>query len=183
MDAYGTGCSNVDTSIATDASVTTITLEIVGATLTADYPGSTAEIRWYRDGVLLNSATGNDQISITDAAEYSVEVEYASGCILTASSADIAGKVLGNEDAMAMRIVSYPNPTQADVTLNVNSQYMGEHKVIITSMTGQVMMQSSFEKSSFEAEHAMNVANLEKGIYNVQIRYDGLTQNVRIIKK
>jgi hypothetical protein len=183
MYADGTGCSNVDPSVVVNAQIRNITLEVQGAQLIANYSNTgVSDIRWYRDGVLLTNATSNS-ITITDAAEYSVEVEYATGCIVTASSADIAGKVLGNQDAMAMKVVSYPNPAQADVTLNVNSQYMGKHEVIITSMTGQVMMQSSFEKSSFEAEHAMDVANLEEGIYNVQIRHDGLTQNVRIIKK
>ncbi|WKV12736.1 T9SS type A sorting domain-containing protein [Marivirga harenae] len=183
MYADGTGCSFVDPAITTDATVRTITLEVQGALLSAEYPtGGVSDIRWLRDGVLLTNAD-DSEITISDAAEYVVEVEYNDGCIISASSADIAGKVLGNNDAMAMKVVSYPNPAQADVTLNVNSQYMGRHEVIITSMTGQVMMQSSFEKSSFEAEHAMDVANLEEGIYNVQIRHDGLTQNVRIIKK
>ena len=180
--ADGSGCTVSYPETRTfSASPNNVTLEVQGAQLIANYNGG-ATVRWYRDGVLLTNATSNS-ITITDAAEYSVEVEYATGCIVTASSADIAGKVLGNQDAMAMKVVSYPNPAQADVTLNVNSQYMGKHEVIITSMTGQVMMQSSFEKSSFEAEHAIDVANLEEGIYNVQIRHDGLTQNVRIIKK
>ncbi|MGJ3234599.1 T9SS type A sorting domain-containing protein [Marivirga sp.] len=183
MYADGTGCSNMDPSATVNADIRTISLEVQGSTLTASYSQTgVADIRWYRNDVLLNSANGSS-LTISDAAEYSIEVEYESGCVITASSADIAGKVLGNEDAMAMKVVSYPNPAQADVTLNVNSQYMGKHEVTITSMTGQVMMQSSFEKSGFEAEHAMDIANLEEGIYNVQIRHDGLTQNVRIIKK
>jgi len=183
MYADGTGCSNVDPSVVVNAQIRNITLEVQGAQLIASYSNSGVnDIRWFRDGVLLNNAN-NSTISISDAAEYEIEVEYNDGCVISASSADIAGKVLSNNDAMAMKVVSYPNPAQADVTLNVNSQYMGKHEVIITSMTGQVMMQSTFEKSSFEAEHAMNVANLEEGIYNVQIRHDGLTQNVRIIKK
>jgi hypothetical protein len=182
MYADGTGCSFVDPSITTNASIRTITLEVQGASLIANYPGSNSEVRWYRNEVLLTNATGNS-ITITDAAEYTVEVEYNDGCILTASSADIAGKVLANREGMDMQVTSYPNPTLSDVTLNVNSQYMGKHEVIITSMTGQIMLQSSFEKSSFEAKHAMDVANLQEGIYNVQIRHNGLTQNVRIIKK
>lgn len=183
MYADGTGCSNVDPSVVVNAQIRNITLEVQGALLIASYSNSgVSDIRWFRDGVLLTNADDSD-ITVSDAAEYVIEVEYNDGCVISASSADIAGKVLGNNDAMAMKVVSYPNPAQADVTLNVNSQYMGKHEVIITSMTGQVMMQSSFEKSSFEAEHAMDVANLEEGIYNVQIRHDGLTQNVRIIKK
>lgn len=183
MYADGTGCSNVDPSVVVNAQIRNITLEVQGAQLIANYSNTGVnDIRWFRDGVLLNNAN-NSTITISDAAEYEIEVEYNDGCVISASSADIAGKVLGNNDAMAMKVVSYPNPAQADVTLNVNSQYMGKHEVTITSMTGQVMMQSSFEKSSFEAEHAMDIANLEEGIYNVQIRHDGLTQNVRIIKK
>jgi len=184
MYADGTGCSNVNPSATVNANVRTISLEVEGASLVANYAtAGVSEVRWFRDGVKINSATGNSSLTITDAAEYTVEVEYESGCVLTASSADIAGKVLANREGMDMQVTSYPNPTQSDVTLNVNSQYMGKHEVIVTSMTGQIMMQSSFEKSSFDAEHAMNVANLEEGIYNVQIRHDGLTQNVRIIKK
>ncbi|WMN12586.1 T9SS type A sorting domain-containing protein [Marivirga salinae] len=180
--ADGSGCTvSYPETRAFTVTPNNVTLEVEGAQLIANYNGN-ATVRWYRDGVLLTGET-SDRITISDAAEYSVEVEYASGCVVTASSADIAGKVLGNQDAMAMKVVSYPNPTISDATLNVNSQYMGKHEVIVTSMTGQIMMQSSFEKSSFEAEHVMNVANLEEGIYNVQIRHDGLTQNVRIIKK
>ncbi|MGM0581152.1 MAG: T9SS type A sorting domain-containing protein [Bacteroidota bacterium] len=183
MYADGTGCSNVDPSEYEEASVRNISLEISGATLIADYPGfSNIDVRWYRDDVLLNNATG-DEITITDAAEYTVEVEYPDGCLLTASSADLDGRVLSNNDEMDMQVTSYPNPAQNDITLNVNSEYMGKHEVTITSMTGQVMMQSSFEKSNFETEQALDIANLQKGIYNVQIRHDGLTQNVRIIKK
>jgi hypothetical protein len=188
--ADGSGCTVSFPETRTfSATPNNVTLEVQGSQLIARYNSGISAVRWYRDEVLLNNAgttsfgSTSNSITINDASEYSVEVEYATGCVVTASSADIAGKVLGNNDAMAMKVVSYPNPAQADVTLNVNSQYMGKHEVIITSMTGQVMMQSSFEKSSFEAEHAMDVANLEEGIYNVQIRHDGLTQNVRIIKK
>ena len=180
--ADGSGCTVSFPETRTfSATPNNVTLEVQGAQLIANYNGN-ATVRWYRDGVLLTNATSNS-ITITDAAEYSVEIEYATGCIVTASSADIAGKVLANRDGMDMQVTSYPNPTLSDVTLNVNSQYMGKHEVIITSMTGQIMLQSSFEKSSFEAKHAMDVANLQEGIYNVQIRHNGLTQNVRIIKK
>ncbi|WP_296620792.1 T9SS type A sorting domain-containing protein [Marivirga sp.] len=180
--ADGSGCTvSYPETRAFTATPNNVTLEVEGAQLIASFNGN-ATVRWYRDGVLLTNETSN-RITISDAAEYSVEVEYASGCVVTASSADIAAKVLGNQDAMAMKVVSYPNPTLSDVTLNVNSQYMGKHEVTVTSMTGQVMMQSSFEKSSFEAEHALDIANLQEGIYNVQIRHDGLSQNVRIIKK
>lgn len=180
--ADGTGCSYADPSQTEDADVRTITLEIEGASLIASYSTSGSQTRWYRNDVLLTNATGRS-ITITDAAEYTIEVEYNDGCLLTASSADIDGRVLSSRDAMDMQVTSYPNPAQSDITLNVNSQYMGKHEVLVTSMTGQVMMQSSFEKSSFGAEHAMDIANLQEGIYNVQIRHDGLTQNVRIIKK
>lgn len=181
--ADGSGCTVSYPETRTfSATPNNVTLEVQGAQLIANYNGSNVTVRWYRDGVLLTNATSNS-ITITDAAEYSVEVEYASGCIVTASSADIDGRVLANREGMDMQITSYPNPAQSDITLNVNSQYMGKHEVTITSMTGQVMMQSSFEKSGFEAEHAMDVANLQEGIYNVQIRHNGLTQNVRIIKK
>ncbi|HET8858941.1 T9SS type A sorting domain-containing protein [Marivirga sp.] len=187
--ADGSGCTVSYPETRTfSATPNNVTLEVEGNQLIASYNSGISDVRWYRDGVLLtnvNTSTfsTSSRITISDAAEYSIEVEYASGCIVTASSADITGKILANRDAMAMKVVSYPNPALSDVTLNVHSQYMGQHEVIITSMTGQVMMQSKFEKSSFEANHALNIASLEKGIYNVQIRHDGLSQNVRIIKK
>lgn len=181
--ADGTGCTYSDPSNERTTTVNSVTLTIDGATLTAEYGNNigSSEIRWYRNGTLLRNATGNS-ITITDAAEYTVEVEYGNGCIVTASSADL-GRVLSSRTGASMDVSTYPNPTASDVTVSIASEYMGLHNVIITTLTGQVMKTASFEKSSFESKYEISVADLQSGMYNMQIQHEGLVKNIRIIKK
>ncbi|MBK6267446.1 T9SS type A sorting domain-containing protein, partial [Marivirga sp. S37H4] len=178
--ADGTGCSNVDPSIFSYGSVRNITLEMDGSRLVATYDGS-ATVRWYRNGVLLVNSTSNS-IIITDNAEYTVEVEYTSGCVVTGSSADLDERVLANRSGVSMDVNTYPNPSSSEVNLNIVSEYMGKHQLVITTMTGQVMKSDSFEKNSLEAKHMISISDLESGIYMLQIQYEGLVKNVRIIK-
>ncbi|MFT6965267.1 MAG: hypothetical protein ACJAT1_000472, partial [Marivirga sp.] len=179
--ADGTGCvfSNADAFV--NANVRNVVLEVEGARLSAKYGTSNfREIRWYRSGVLLSNANSSS-ILISDAAEYSVEVEYNNGCVVTASSADL-GRVLSNRTGASMEVSTYPNPTADDLTVSIASEYMGLHTVIITTLTGQVMKNQSFEKSSFESKYEISITDLNSGMYNMQIQHNGLVKNVRIIK-
>ncbi|MBK6264983.1 T9SS type A sorting domain-containing protein, partial [Marivirga sp. S37H4] len=178
--ADGTGCSNVNPAIFSYGSVRNITLEMNDSRLIATFDGS-ATVRWYRNGVLMINSTSNS-IIITDNAEYTVEVEYTSGCIITGSSADLDERVLANRSGVSMDVNTYPNPSSSEVNLNIVSEYMGKHQLVITTMTGQVMKSDSFEKNSLEAKHMISISDLESGIYMLQIQYEGLVKNVRIIK-
>jgi hypothetical protein len=81
-----------------------------------------------------------------------------------------------------MEVSTYPNPTADDLTVSIASEYMGLHTVIITTLTGQVMKNQSFEKSSFESKYEISITDLNSGMYNMQIQHNGLVKNVRIIK-
>ncbi|GAB3342459.1 hypothetical protein GCM10027429_32110 [Marivirga atlantica] len=180
--ADGTGCTYANSENYREARIRNIVLELQGAQLVASYETSDVdEVRWYRNGVLLQNV-GGSSITISDNAEYSIEVEYGSGCILTSSTADI-GRVLANRSGVEMDVNTYPNPAVNEIAVNIASEYTGQHRIVITTLTGQLMKTQDFDKTSFESRESISINDLQPGMYNMQIQHKDLVKNIRIIKQ
>ncbi|MEL6557305.1 MAG: T9SS type A sorting domain-containing protein [Bacteroidota bacterium] len=188
--ADGSGCPN---SIATNevtGSPNNVVLEADGNRLTASISrwGGTPqrEIRWFRNGVLLRNRTNNGSITVTDAAEYSVEVEFEGEglCIVTSNSIDLGSGVIPPAGSTGGRIEanSYPNPSQGGVVnVDIKGGNFGEYQINIMTLTGQVLVSVDAEKDVVDYSEQIDISNLERGIYNIQVIKGKEFKNIRYV--
>ena len=188
--ADGSGCS---TSVATNevtGSPNNVVLEADGNRLNAIISrwGGTPqrEIRWFRNGVLLRNRTNNNSISVTDAAEYSVEVEFEGEglCTVTSNSIDLGAGVVPPSGSTGGRIEanSYPNPSQGGVVnVDIKGGNFGKYQINIMTLTGQVLVSVDTEKDAVEYSEQIDISKLERGIYNIQVIKGKEFKNIRFI--
>lgn len=67
------------------------------------------------------------------------------------------------------KLMLYPNPTQRDLFLRLNSSYIGKLTVNIINLMGQVIYKENIEKSASSFTTNFNVSNFSKGLYLIQL--------------
>jgi Secretion system C-terminal sorting domain len=67
----------------------------------------------------------------------------------------------------------FPNPTK-DI-LNIQTTHVGNHKLQLTSLTGQVLMSTDFHADKF----TLDCSNIQAGIYFVFVQEDGMKSAVQ----
>ncbi|MGB3467420.1 MAG: T9SS type A sorting domain-containing protein, partial [Cyclobacteriaceae bacterium] len=188
--ADGSGCSDSNPLLETTGSPNNVVLEVEGATLRAiisRWNNTTQrEVRWYRNGVLIRNRTGDTEIVVLDNAEYSVEVDFEGNgiCTATSNSIDLGEGEAGSVGDTQGRIdaSSYPNPASGGkVNVDIKGNNFGKYHVNIMTLTGQVMISESVEKSIDEFSTEIDVTKLESGIYNMQVIKGNQYRNIRIV--
>lgn len=182
--ADGSGCVNFNELATRTGYVNNVSLELDGNTLQAvitSFDGY-EDIRWFRNGVLLKNKTGTS-ISITDAAEYSVEVDFngAGICTQTSNAIDLGSAPAGRSNGR-ISATAYPNPSQDELSIGIEGENFGIYRVDIMSLAGQVLISHKFDKQLEEFDQKISLRHLERGLYNMHISKDGLSQNFRIVK-
>jgi hypothetical protein len=177
-----TGCTFISTGTPVSALIRTLDIVVLGNRLTAQSStgGSIVGRQWFRNGLPMINGTGTF-INIFDDAEYSVEVYYNDGCVLTASMANL---VLNTADAVGQfNIGLYPNPTNDRTFVKINGEYQGKVTIRLMTVTGQLLMEEVVDKFGSELSHEISLSSLQQGIYNLQVSRNGINENMRIIKK
>jgi hypothetical protein len=100
---------------------------------------------------------------------------------------DTARFVLKFEVAFATEIpdeslVIYPNPTNKELKINIDSKYKGKIQIRLTDILGREISQQVFEKQFVKQEISLDLENLGKGIYFIEIE-DGKGKQMRKIVK
>lgn len=85
--------------------------------------------------------------------------------------------VLGTTEFDSDKIALYPNPAEELITLKgVGS---GNYDILLTDMQGRVI----FTQNGINSETTINISNLSRGIYNVQVSEGNQTITKRFIKQ
>ena len=181
--ADGTGCTSMNTNIGT-ATPNSVVLEIDGLTLQAIISGSYVDLKWFRNGVEMKNATGTT-LSVTDAATYSVEVTFVGGCMVMADAIDLGGGESESGRLSNGRMVAntFPNPSADVVNMDIPGDDIGTYDVKIMTLSGQVLIEGTVEKTEENFTAQVLIHDLEPGIYNMQVIKGKKVENIRIVKK
>ena len=180
--ADGTGCTNsVEYVDAVEPDF--VVLDLSGNTITADISGDYIDYTWYRNDVELRNVTGTT-LTVTDAATYSIEVVFEGGCTMTSNAVALtsAGRVSNPVDGKVVAN-TYPNPTTNIVNLDIPGDDMGEYKVQIMTLSGQIIMSETFNKETEQFTQSFNISTLKAGIYNMTVVKGDNVENIRIVKQ
>ncbi|MEN7547767.1 malectin domain-containing carbohydrate-binding protein [Rapidithrix thailandica] len=126
-------------------------------------------------------------IGVGETAEITIEFapieqkEY-NGTIEIVSNADGAGKitVIGkgvgvtaiNSDDLAKAITVYPNPSEGEVYLKIESSTRGDLSVEVMDVSGKVLTRETMKKEGEVLERKLSVSHLPKGIYLIKIELE-----------
>lgn len=182
--ADGSGCTTFNEFSTFTGEPNNVSLELDRNTLEAvisDYSGF-SEIRWYRNGTELKNRVNNTSISITDAATYSVEVDFEGVglCTVTSNSIDLgtAPTGRGRISETSIDATTFPNPVVSSIKIKIEDESEGVFEVEVMTLSGQVVLADRFENEIGDEEHSISVNGLQSGIYTLTIR-----QGARITSK
>ncbi|MBM3185723.1 MAG: T9SS type A sorting domain-containing protein [Bacteroidetes bacterium] len=152
-------------------SVPTVSISANGMTLNSTAGGTPVGYQWYLNGTSINGATSATYQATQDGVYY-LEVTYDYGC--TVSNNQTLGSSGLNE--LLMQIKLYPNPVKDHLFIESNMQIVN---VNILDINGRRITEK-INGSSFES---IDISNLKKGIYLVEIT-DGVNSiTKRFIKE
>lgn len=183
--ADGSGCVNdYDIFVRTGIN-NNVLLELEGNSIEAEFSNwdGIEEIRWFRNGVELRNRRGSSSITITDAAEYNIEVEFSNGCIVTSNTVATENQAFVQTYFGKQSVNTYPNPSTDVVNVSLNGGPLGEYEISIMSMSGQVVISKEVNKTEEEHIEPIDIQSLEKGIYNLRIQRGNKVDNFRIVKQ
>ena len=63
----------------------------------------------------------------------------------------------------------FPNPTSAELTLDLAGDYAGRIEVQITDFTGRQLRRLSFDKARGDLRRMLDVRNLAPGMYRLHL--------------
>lgn len=144
-----------------------LSIIVNGNTLMASIPPSEVEsYQWYRNQIMVSRGT-SQSLSIYDGAQYSVEVTTINGCVLEASvGQNNQGETkTGNAVTLAL----YPNPVDELLNLQYISEEDDNLHVRVLSISGEVVYETTIQKTETEVVLEIPVQSLSYGSYTVHI--------------
>ncbi|WP_420318350.1 T9SS type A sorting domain-containing protein [Ekhidna sp.] len=183
----GEGCPELEASSGNffTVSLYNVELELDGNTIRAEASGGIfwTDIEWFRNGVRLQQRSGDSQIFVTDAAEYSAEVTFNNGeCVITTNTIAVEGARIQTFFG-ELEASTYPNPSSDFINVDMKGGDLGSYDVKVANLSGQVMLSEEFNKTEEEDSMTVDIRSIEKGIYTLIIRKGSKVQSFRIVKQ
>ncbi|MDI1256879.1 MAG: T9SS type A sorting domain-containing protein [Flavobacterium sp.] len=145
-----------------------------GSVLTAS-PEFDGNIQWFLNDEPIDGAT-NQTFTATESGNYSVSYSYVAACISGSNQVNISGLGIsenGNNASLAI----YPNPSNGILNVNFENSH-GIVSLSIADLNGRIV----YTNKNFDAQKAVDIHNLQSGMYLLQITSDGNTYTQKIIK-
>lgn len=168
-------CNTISASKVKITKVATPKAEITskGDTLIAEIADS---YQWFLNGQALAGATSQIFIAKTNGT-YTVEIKKFG---ITVVSLPFRHTITGIEDDLLQQATSLiPNPAQNTCVLQVRNEYVGEVKVSISNLLGQVVFQAIAEKNTTILDYSLDLQHFTNGIYFVCLQ----TEKGKVVKK
>jgi hypothetical protein len=124
-----------------------------------------ANYQWYRNDIPINGANSNELL-LTTGGKYSVVVYNNFGCG-TMSEGFVIGPNGLSTDEIALRLVSFPNPTVSTTTFELIGQHSEKVLVVVYSVLGELIAQDAVETPT--GAFTMDFSHYPAGTYNVKI--------------
>ncbi|WP_298222381.1 T9SS type A sorting domain-containing protein [Flavobacterium sp.] len=132
--------------------------------------------QWYLDGGLIPGATEQTYVPTIQGVYYCVVSQ--NNC--SATSNEITAPFLGNSSfTVGNKIKLYPNPGSDLITVSYDGTFDGNYSII--NALGQTVVT---EKGNPANEKSLKIAisNLKTGPYILQLKIDGVMQNMKFLK-
>jgi len=147
--------------------------------------------RWYRNGELIPDANDYIYVANKQLGSYYVEINNGGVCWVPSETITIpddfySGTAKKLEQIITdmpeeSAILSYPNPNNGNFTLLFKSDYQGKIYIRIKNLSGQTLRQYYADKNTEIYSEDLDLKDLGKGVYFVEIEYGGKKSNSKIV--
>lgn len=163
-------CANVNILLSIDGGFT------FPYTLAANTPNDGSET------VLIPTTGGLPQINTNQAR---IKVQSVGNIFFDMSNANFSIQIPNGVESVgftANALNVFPNPSDANVTLELNSAQSGKLVINITDCLGRIVYSEEVVKNNTKFKHSLNLDGLEKGIYFVEVKSGKSAAAVRFVK-
>jgi len=138
-------------------SVPTVSISANGMTLNSTAGGTPVGYQWYLNGIAINGATSATYQASQDGVYY-LEVTYDYGCAVSNN------QTLGSSELIELQFQTklFPNPANEILNIQTNDTKIS---IVLSDLNGRKILKSS----EISQSHALDISNLSKGIYQVEI--------------
>ncbi|MBL0073700.1 MAG: T9SS type A sorting domain-containing protein [Bacteroidetes bacterium] len=78
-------------------------------------------------------------------------------------------------------VIAYPNPVSTELTVEMNTLSAGNYALMMTDLTGRVMLQQAIAATEGRNELKLDVSNYAKGVYLLTVQSEaGFTKQIRV---
>lgn len=176
------GCSNNDTVTITVLGNPGVPTIVKGNdTLYCTQTG--AAYQWYFNGTPIPGPAGTSQNYVyTMNGSYYVEIFNSFGCSTVSVPISISDVgVIELEQSIGLNV--YPNPTNSDLTIEMNLSKINDVKMILMNITGQIIYSEEIFQLIGEYKKQIDLQKYSEGIYNLQIITNEEIINKKIVKQ
>ena len=131
--------------------------------------------QWYINNDSIDGATQQTYLAV-ESGNYSVSVDIE-GCIVNTGSSNIITAI--NDDSFAKSISVYPNPASRNLYIDVSNDFKGNINLEIYNVYGKQFYSSVVYKDRIAFTKEIPVSNFNRGIYFVEMQFEGK----RVVRK
>lgn len=138
-------------------SVPNVSIFANGMTLNSTAGGMPVGYQWYLNGTAINGATSATYQATQDGVYY-LEVTYDYGCAVSNN------QTLGSSELIELQFQTklFPNPANEILNVQTNDTKIS---IVLSDLNGRKILKSS----EISQSHTLDISNLSKGIYQVEI--------------
>jgi hypothetical protein len=138
-------------------SVPTVSITANGMMLSSTAAGNPASYQWYLNGNAINGATSSTYQASQNGVYY-LEVTYDYGCAVSNN------QTLGSSELIELEFQTklFPNPANEILNIHTNDAKIS---IVLYDLNGRKILKSS----EISQSHTLDISNLGKGIYQVEI--------------
>ncbi|MBK7683344.1 MAG: T9SS type A sorting domain-containing protein [Bacteroidetes bacterium] len=127
-------------------------------------------MQWYLDGVAIPNAT-DSIFTPTQSGIYSVIATTGSGCMMMCNSVNRVLSGVNNIENETSSLQVFPNPSAGNNIINVLLQNAktGSNMIRVIDITGKMVKQIPIYVSSTNEHLLIDLGDLSKGIYSIQM--------------
>jgi hypothetical protein len=125
--------------------------------LSSTAAGNPVSYQWYLNGNAINGATSSTY-QATQNGVYYLEVTYDYGCAVSNN------QTLGSSELIELEFLTklFPNPANEILNIHTNDTKIS---IVLSDLNGRTIFKSMENSQS----HTLDISNLSKGIYQVEI--------------
>ncbi len=179
-NSAGSNTANKTSYIVVNPLPTTPNITQLGQTLTCNTAGTTYQ--WYFGGVPIAGATSSTYTGspTLPLGNYECTITNSFGCSSDTGSFTVTTLTGINELSSGNNFVIYPNPTNGNVTLSVNTGKEGDYTLEIADVLGRTVYSGSIHvKGTYTGN--IDLSGYGKGIYLVSVKSTGFLTVKKVI--
>ncbi|MBV9960978.1 MAG: T9SS type A sorting domain-containing protein [Parafilimonas sp.] len=145
--------------------------------------------KWYKNGVLFKTKTGNASLTVNSKGNYSVAVTNSIATALTLYTDTVNYAGLTNSNASQLNnknnfstISVYPNPAKTTATILFNAD--GKYTITVTDVSGKILQTKTAFASKEINSVQLDVSKYASGLYYITINNEtNLSQTLSLSKQ